>query len=142
MAYSRLRNLVRDQLSPTEIERFIDRKAREGWVGKTYEPERQHRILPADFENEDRFNNWLEETLCYLTLKRKQENYENDRDLLYLFRLLSMKFRAANPARCTKYPLRSDIELVMDLKICTCIMNIFERFGKKTKNSVKKSLLQ
>lgn len=132
MTYSRLRNLVRDQLSTTEVDRFIDRKAREGYIGNRYEPERQHRILPASFDNEDRYNAWLEETVCSLTIRRKQEKAERDRDLLYLFRLLSVKYRAMNPSKCTKYPMRDDIELIIDTKICTCVMNIFDQFAKQS----------
>lgn len=141
LTFSRLRNLVRDQLNESEIEKFIERKVREGWIGKDYEPERQHKVLPTEFETEDKFNTWVEETISNLIIRRKLEKGEKDKDILYLFRLLSMLYRVNNPSKFLKFPLRSDIQLVIELKICTCLIKIFESLSSEgpTKKKVSKT---
>ena len=136
-AYSRLKNLVKDQLSLSEFDLIIEKKAKEGWIGRPYEPERQHRILPADFENEERFNSWIEETFCHLILRRRQEKKEKDKDLLYLFRLLSLKYRAEHPSKCTKYPLKADLVLALESKICSCVTVCFDSILPKPKGKPK-----
>jgi hypothetical protein len=132
--YSRLKNLVRDQLSMDEINAMVEAKAKEGWVGRNYEPERQHRVLPAEFDNEEKFNAWIEETFLHLIIRRRQEKNDREKDLLYLFRLLSLKYRAQNPAHCTKYPLRADLLMALESKICTCALVCFDNLLNKSKS--------
>lgn len=126
----------------SEIDAIIEAKSREGWIGKIYEPERQHRVLPADFETEDKFNTWIQDTFYHLVLRRRQEKGEKDKDLLYLFRLLSLKFRAENPSKCPKYQLRADLLLALESKICSCTMVCFDSFlpKPKGKNKISKKL--
>lgn len=141
--YSRLKNLVRDQLSLSEVEAIVQAKASEGWVGKVFEPERQHRVLPHEFDSEDKFNAWIEETFCHLILRRRQQKTEKEKDVLYLFRLLSLKFRAEHPSKCLKYPLRPDLLLALESKICSCAMACFDSFlpKPKEKNRVQRKLV-
>lgn len=135
---SRLRNLVRDQVDQAEMEflHSLKSKYRDACLG--YEPERQHRILPCDFETETIFNDWVKQTFCSLVERRKMQRTEKDKDLLHLFRLLSLKFRAEHPNKGPKYTLRQDLLIALEWKICSSLTACFDSLMPQAKSKQKR----
>ncbi len=140
--YSRLKNLIRDDIPLVEsIEHSLTQQhTKEGWVGASFEPERMHRVLPFDFETAERINQWLEETLCQVVLKKRAERSERDKEILHLFRLLSIKFRIDHPYRGQKLPIHNELAITLESKICNCLMIYFDH--EKIKEKLRGSSLE
>lgn len=135
--YTRLRNLVMDEISQVEIEALIEQRVKEGWQGVIFAPEGQHRIVPVDLENDEKANQWMEECLCQAIIKRKAEKNLKDADMLHLFRLLSIKFRIEHPYRGRKFIVKPDLMMALESKICSCVLFHFDRLRVKDSMSLK-----
>ena len=85
-----------------------------------------HRILPFDYENAERINQWLEETLCFVILKKKNDRKGKESEVLHLFRLLCIKFRIDYPYRGQVLPVRTALVDTLESKICSCLMLYFD----------------
>lgn len=131
--YSRLKNLIFEDIP------------RLPWEGKahpemlikgqipSFEPEKHFRVLPFDFQDEDKMNEWFEQALCYCILRKRFDKSETDKDVLHLFRLLSIKFRADYPIRGESYQLKQELKVALDHKICSALFQYVERAKPTTR---------
>jgi hypothetical protein len=130
--YSRMQNMINDDLPKGRIETIIDQKTKEGWKGAAFEPERMFRVPPYDFDDETMINQWVEESVCYAIMKLRQERLLPEKDLLHLFRLLCIKFRAEVPGRTgRRFIIREELKNVLDAKICSYMILQFDKLKIK-----------
>ena len=88
----------------------------------SFEPEKHFRVLPFDYQTEDRLNDWLEQTLLYCILRKRFDRAENDKAVLHLFRLLSIRFRADHPTRGEPLRVKPELAAALDYKICASLL--------------------
>lgn len=74
------------------------------------------------FENGGRLNEWIENSLCYVILKKRHEKQTTHRDVLYLYRLLAIKFRIEHPMNGQALEVDKALQIILESKICNAVM--------------------
>ncbi len=93
----------------------------------SFEPEKQFRVLPFDYQSEDRLNDWFEQTLLYCILRKRFDRSEADRAVLHLFRLLCIKFRADHPTRGEPFRIKPELAAALEYKVCNAVIEFVDR---------------
>ena len=83
--------------------------------------------MPLQHEMRDNINKWIEETLVGVQEKYLQNQKEKNRDFLYLYRLLTIKYRAVYPLRGKSYTLNDDQNVFLEDKIFYALDIILEK---------------
>lgn len=77
----------------------------------------------------DNVNKWLEGTLAFSIQKKNQERTEKNQDYLFLFRLLTIKYRIRYPLQGKTLKVDVDIDNFLDHKVVyslrKLLINIF-----------------
>jgi hypothetical protein len=73
--------------------------------------------LPNDDPMRDNINKWIEQTLISVQQKYFTNVNEKNRDILYLYRLLTIKYRTVYPLRGKSYNLNDDLKIFLEDKI-------------------------
>lgn len=69
----------------------------------------------------DNINKWFEGTLSTIITKKNQEKKEKNREILYLFRLLSVKYRVRYPLRGKSFVIDADLDSYLENKIISAL---------------------
>lgn len=83
--------------------------------------------MPLQHEMRDNINKWIEETLVSVQEKYIQNQKEKNRDFLYLYRLLTIKYRTVYPLRGKSYTLNDDLKIFLEDKIFYALDIILEK---------------
>ena len=81
----------------------------------------------------DKINQWIENTLYYVILRKKYDRIDKDKNLLYLFRLLAIKYRINYPATGDHFEVDGDIAIILETKIVNAAVAFFEEGRGKGK---------
>ena len=73
----------------------------------------------------DKINQWVEDTLFYVIMKKRSDGIHADSNLLYLFRLLAIKYRTVYPVGGEPFSIDEDLLVVLESKICNAAMHYF-----------------
>ena len=85
------------------------------------------KLIKHDMDFRDNINKWLEGTLAFTIQKKHSEKSEKNqvsqsnsflKDFLFLFRLLTIKYRIKYPLQGTTFKVDADIDTFLDHKIC------------------------
>ncbi|KAM3128346.1 hypothetical protein pb186bvf_019536 [Paramecium bursaria] len=122
--YSKLRKALR-QCVPL----LIDSKVTSGLLDKVELA--MGKLMKHDLDFRNSVNKWLEGTLAFTIQKKDQENYDKNRDYLFLFRLLTIKYRVKFPLQGKTFEVDVDLETFLDHKICYGFKKILKSMGKQ-----------
>ena len=78
-----------------------------------------------DREFRDNINQWFEGTLSTIHTKFEQERKEQNRDVLFLFRLLTVKYRVRYPLRGKSFTIDADLDNYLENKIIKALRRYF-----------------
>lgn len=67
-------------------------------------------------------NRWVEDSVFSCILRKKFDKYSDDKEILYLYRLLAILYRVRFPIKGDRYELDNDIKIVLEGKICNAAM--------------------
>ena len=73
--------------------------------------------LKGKFESRDNINQWVEDTLFSVMMSKRYDKYNNDKTILYLYRLLAIKYRIRFPLRGDPLDVDDDLRIVLETKI-------------------------
>jgi len=118
MLYSRMKNLVYDDIPKLEWELKYD-------IPKKYprhkimefEPEKL-KNLKKDLVPRDNINQWVEDSIFSTILRKKYDKFNEDKNLLFVYRMLAIQYRVRFPVKGEPLELDSDIKEVLERKIC------------------------
>jgi len=136
--YSRLKNLVRNELPA----RNLEWQAASTTVTKnvpSFEPEHMQRVTKFDFETGDRCNQWVEDTLRFILDRKRFERSDPNKEVLYLFRMLSILYRLESPTTATKFEIKPQVLIALESKICTSLLSLFDKSSSPLLTKGKKS---
>jgi hypothetical protein len=69
-------------------------------------------------------NAWVEGTLAYAIEQKRKDKSEKNRLELYLFRLLTIKYRVLHPLKGTSVVLDRDLQDILDHKVITAMQQV------------------
>lgn len=81
--------------------------------------------LKANQDIRDNINEWVEDTLFSVILRKQYDNSDKDKALLYLYRLLAIKYRITYPLKGERFRLDEDLRIVLESKICNAALTYF-----------------
>lgn len=81
--------------------------------------------LKANQDIRDNINEWVEDTLFACILRKRYDHSDKDKTLLYLYRLLAIKYRITYPLKGESFKLDDDLRIVLESKICNAAMAYF-----------------
>ena len=61
-------------------------------------------------------NQWIEDTMFYVIMRK--QNDKNDKSILFLFRLLAIKYRYTYPLHGGPMHIDEELKIVLESKIC------------------------
>ena len=86
-------------------------------------------VRPVDFPktaNKQQMDEWIKNTLVITIKKYKQDKEGWDKYLLYIFRLLTIKYRVDFPmVKNNKIEVDKDLMIILETKICAATLNLF-----------------
>lgn len=86
-------------------------------------------VKPVDFPkttNRQQMDEWIKTTLITTIQKYKQDKESWDKYLLYVFRLLTIRYRIDFPmVKGTRIEVNKDLMNILDTKICAATLNFF-----------------
>jgi hypothetical protein len=126
--YSRLKNLVRDEIPQMDLGWKLQSKD-DHTNHASFEPEHMQRVIKFDFETSERANQWVQDTLRFILDKKRLERNDPSKEVLYLFRLLSILFRLEHPTTGKRFEIKKPVLLTLESKICTSLMSLFDSSG-------------
>lgn len=102
---------------------------------------RHFKKLKANQDIRDNINEWVEDTLFNVILRKRYDHSDKDKKLLYLYRLLAIKYRVVFPLKGESFKLDEDLRIVLETKICNAAMIYFNAIPdgykpSKTKQAV------
>lgn len=116
--YARLKNLIYDEIPKLEWEKKYDLQEnipKEKLI--KFEPEKI-KSLKTNFDVRDNINEWVEDTLFCVILRKKYDNKASyDKNILYLFRLMAILYRITYPLRGPPLEIDDDLRIVLECKI-------------------------
>ena len=65
----------------------------------------------------DNINEWVEDTLFCVILRKRYDTYSKDKNILYLFRLLAILYRIRYPMKGDPLVIDNDLKVVLECKI-------------------------
>lgn len=83
---------------------------------------RSFKKLKANQDIRDNINEWVEDTLFNVILRKQYDHSDKDKKLLYLYRLLAIKYRVHFPLKGESFVLDNDIRVVLETKICNAAL--------------------
>jgi hypothetical protein len=72
----------------------------------------------------DNTNKWIEGTLAQTISKKLADKHEKNKDFIFLFRLLTIKYRVKYPLQGNAMKIDLDLDVVLEHKICSAIRRI------------------
>lgn len=75
----------------------------------------------------DNINKWIEQTLISVQQKYFTNVNEKNRDILYLYRLLTIKYRTVYPLRGKSYNVNDDLKIFLEDKISFALTVVLEK---------------
>ena len=129
--YARLKNLIYDEIPKLEWEKKYDLPEN---VPKDrllkFEPEKI-KNLKTNFDIRDNINEWVEDTLFCVILRKKYDNKGSaDLNILFLFRLLAILYRVTYPLRGPPLQLDDDLRVILECKIVNACLLYFEEVSQ------------
>jgi hypothetical protein len=121
-SYARLKNLVYDDIPKIEWEKkytLPDKVPRD--VVMNLSPE-MFKGLKANQDIRDNINEWVEDTMFYVIMRKRNDRADKDKTLLYLYRLLAIKYRVVYPLKGESFHLDTDLRIVLESKICNAAL--------------------
>lgn len=98
-------------------------------VSKKVDDEFSVNVRPVDFPKNGgrhQMDEWIKATLLTTIQKYKADKESWDKYLLYVFRLLTIKYRVDFPmVKGTRYEVNKDLIAILDTKICAAALNFF-----------------
>jgi hypothetical protein len=75
------------------------------------------------YENDfrDKVSKWVEGTLAFTIEQKRLDKAEKNRELLFLFRLLTIKYRILYPIRGKSFTVDADLKAVLEHKIVSSL---------------------
>ena len=77
--------------------------------------------VPNEDVFRDNINKWIEGTLVTVQRKYMGNTAEKNREFLYLYRLLTIKYRTKYPLRGKSYSVDYDLKVFLEDKICSAM---------------------
>lgn len=71
-------------------------------------------------------------------LRKQYDHSDKDKKLLYLYRLLAIKYRVVFPLKGESFKLDEDLRIVLETKICNAALNFFNTLPEGYKPSAAK----
>lgn len=99
--------------------------------------EKENHCFSEDNSKRDKFNKWVENTICYVILRKKYDKVDKNKNLLYLFRLLSVLYRIKFPTDGEEKHIDSDLRIIVEYKICNAAAAFFEETHNLIQNKPK-----
>jgi hypothetical protein len=94
--------------------------------------------LKANQDIRDNINEWVEDTLFNVILRKQYDVNDKDKHLLYLYRLLAIKYRVTYPIKGESFQLDQDLKIVLESKICNAALAYFTHGPPITTNYTQK----
>lgn len=124
--YARLKNLIYEDIPKITWEKKFDIPnplPRDQLLHLS--PESFSKLKPnQDIRND--VNQWVEDTLFHVILRKKFDHSDKDKTLLYLYRLLAIKYRVTYPLKGESFTLDEDLRIVLESKICNAALAFFD----------------
>lgn len=135
--YSRLKNLVKDELAPRQL--LWNAEADKSRPTASFEPEHMQRVTKFDFETGERANTWVEDTLRFILDRKRMERNDPQKETLHLFRLMAVLFRLEHPVTGARFELKPQVLMALESKICTSLLSLFDNPTGATRADNSKS---
>ncbi|CAD8186985.1 unnamed protein product [Paramecium octaurelia] len=118
--YAKLRKALRHS-----VPILIDAKVQSGLLQKVELA--MGKLLKHDMDFRNNINKWLEGTLAFTVQKKEAEAYDKNKDYLFLFRLLTVKYRIKFPLQGKTFEVDVDIETTLEHKICYALRKVVKQ---------------
>ena len=121
-AYARLKNLVYEDIPKIQWEKkytLPDNVPKDRLMQLSPE---MFKGLKANQDIRDNINEWVEDTLFYVIMRKRNDRADKDKTLLYLYRLLAIKHRVVYPLKGESFKLDEDLRIVLESKICNAAL--------------------
>ena len=124
--YARLKNLIYEDIPKITWEKKFD-------IPNPLPRDQLLHLSPESFSKlkphqdiRDNVNEWVEDTLFHVILRKKFDHSDRDKNLLYLYRLLAIKYRVTYPLKGESFTLDEDLRIVLESKICNAALAFFD----------------
>lgn len=124
--YARLKNLIYEDIPKITWEKKFD-------IPNPLPRDQLLHLSPESFSKlkphqdiRDNVNEWVEDTLFHVILRKKFDHSDRDKHLLYLYRLLAIKYRVTYPLKGESFTLDEDLRIVLESKICNAALAFFD----------------
>jgi hypothetical protein len=124
--YARLKNLIYEDIPKITWEKKFD-------MPNPLPHDQLLHLSPESFNklkpNQDIRNNvneWVEDTLFHVILRKKFDHSDKEKHLLYLYRLLAIKYRVTYPLKGESFTLDEDLRIVLESKVCDAALAYFD----------------
>lgn len=102
--------------------------------------------MKANQDIRNNINGWVEDTLFNVILRKQYDHSDKDKKLLYLYRLLAIKYRVTYPLKGESFMLDNDLRIVLETKICNAalkyasLIKLFQCYTRRSKaNTIQES---
>lgn len=123
--YSRLKNLVSDDIPNIVWETKYE-------IPNPLPKDKLMHLNPEAFKKlkanqdiRDNINEWVEDTLFNVILRKRYDHSDRDKEVLFLYRLLAIKYRVTFPLKGESFHLDDDIRIALETKICNAALSYF-----------------
>lgn len=120
--YARLKNLIYDDIPKIVWEQKYE-------IPKTLPKDKLLNLSPEAFKKlkanqgiRDNINGWVEDTMFSVILRKQYDHNDKDKTLVYLYRLLAIKYRITYPLKGESFKLDDDLRIVLESKICNAAL--------------------
>ncbi len=120
--YARLKNLIYDDIPKIVWEQKYE-------IPNPLPKDKLMQLSPESFKRlkayqdiRNNINEWVEDTLFAVILRKKYDHSDKDKALLYLYRLLAIKYRVTYPLKGETFKLDEDLRIVLESKICNAAL--------------------
>lgn len=116
--FSRLKNLVYDDIECIEWEvKYKIPKILPKDRVLDFAPEKL-KDLKRGIDVKDNVNQWVQDTIFNTILRKKFDKYSDDKQILFLYRLLAILYRISFPIKGHSLQIDTDVRSVLERQIC------------------------
>jgi uncharacterized protein YifN (PemK superfamily) len=71
------------------------------------------KLVKYDNDFRDKINKWIEGTLVFTIEQKRLDKAEKNKEIMFLFRLMTIKYRIVYPIRGKSYTIDADLKAVL-----------------------------
>jgi hypothetical protein len=79
------------------------------------------KLVKYENDSRDKVNKWIEGTLVFTIEQKRLDKAEKNKEIMFLFRLMTIKYRILYPIRGKSFTIDDDLKGVLEHKIVSSI---------------------